>query len=79
VAREGEDRVTAYRAVVKTRMDATPQEIKADLIEGLSDIAMELVGEHGVDLAEVEEALENAGWNAQMEAESVRERQEDEP
>lgn len=70
--------MAAFRAVVKHRLDAPREEIVAALKEGLTMIAMELVGEHGLSLAEVESALEEAQSCAEHEAEMQRHRDESE-
>ncbi len=61
--------MTMMRAVVKYPMNASRDEKVAELKQGLGDVAMELVGEHGVSLEQVEDWLDDALEWAHMEAE----------
>jgi len=71
--------MATYRAVVKVPTDATPDESRKLLKQGLEDIAMELVGEHGLGLTQIEDALENAQGAAEQEADAraLREQEEE--
>lgn len=69
--------MTAYRAVVKHEIDASPGQRVAALTQGLEEIAMELAGELGKDAAFIERALEEAQSAAEHELEMRRHREED--
>lgn len=58
--------MTTYRAVVKYALDASDDEKVKALKQGVSDIAMELVGEHGLDAGELERVFEDAEFDAQQ-------------
>jgi hypothetical protein len=68
-----------YRAVVKYALDATDKEKKRALLEGLKEIAMELVAEHDYDMGKIESAFEDAASYAQDEVDAKRMREEDQP
>jgi hypothetical protein len=61
--------VTIYRAVVKYPIDADEVARRRALREGLDDICMELVGELGASLDELEGWLEDARSAAELEVE----------
>ncbi len=66
--------MSAYCAVVKYALDAPAQEKRRALLEGLGMICMELVAEHGFDREQIEEALESAEMDAELELEMKRQR-----
>jgi hypothetical protein len=57
--------MTTYYAAVKYALDDPPDRKIASLRDGLSDIAMALIEEHGCDLGDVQEWLENAAGAAE--------------
>jgi hypothetical protein len=65
-----------YLAVVKYAIDAPAEEKRRALVEGVSNIAMELVAEHDYTPATIETLFEDAHSDAQYEYELKREREE---
>jgi hypothetical protein len=61
--------VASYCAVVKYALDDDQASKRRALTEGLGMIAMELVAEHGFTAADIEEALEAAQGEAELELE----------
>ena len=62
--------MTTYYAAIKYPVDASTAEKVKALRDGLELVAMELIEEHGCDLADVEEWLENAALAAEWSATS---------
>lgn len=65
-----------YRAVVKYPLDASDEDKRRALVEGLNEIAMELVAEHDYDLNQIEDVFEDAYSYAQDEHDAKRMRAE---
>lgn len=63
-----------YRAVVKYALDASDEQKRKALLDGLGEIAMELVAEHDFTIEDLERALEEAGSEGFYEAELREER-----
>jgi predicted transcriptional regulator len=60
-----------YRAVVKYPVDAEPREKRRALIDGLGEIAAELVREHDATMEEIEDLLHEAECCARDEADAM--------
>lgn len=69
--------MATYCAVVKYRLDASPDEKRRELLEGLGMIGMELVAEHDFDLERIERAFEDAQGEAELELEMKARREEE--
>jgi hypothetical protein len=68
----------SFRAVVKHRIDASPDERRTVLKRGIADCAMELVGELGLSHEDIERVLEDAQGDAELELEMKAQRDGDE-
>lgn len=71
--------MTAYRAIVKVALDATPEERVTALVKGIEECALELVGDElGKDFDFLENALDDARSAAEHELEMRRFRSKEE-
>jgi hypothetical protein len=61
-----------YRAVVKYALDASDDEKRKALKQGISEIAMELVAEHDLDAEDLERVWEDALGDAEIEMKAQR-------
>lgn len=69
--------MTTYRAVVKVPVDATPARKKKTLLEGLGEICMELVAEYDFEISDIEDALQDAQGDAELELEMKAKRDQE--
>jgi hypothetical protein len=65
--------MTTYRAVVKYPLDASDAEKRKALKQGLSECALELYGELGLTVQEVDACLEDALGDVELEDARVAE------
>lgn len=66
--------MTGYFAVVRYPVDASIKEKRRVLIEGLGYICMELIAEHKISLEDLEDALQNAQGEAELEIDMAQQR-----
>ena len=67
--------MTTYLAVVKYAVDDPPEAKRRALKQGVSDIAMELVAEHGLTPEDLELLFEDAYSDGQYEYQLKQERE----
>lgn len=70
--------MSGYLAVVKYSVDATKEEKRRALLEGLNMIAMELVVEHDFEVPDLENAFADAQSEGELELDMKRTREEEE-
>lgn len=71
--------MTTYRAVVKYALDASADEKRKALKQGISECALELYCEHCVTLDEIERVFEDAYSDVQLEEQRVKQAIDDLP
>lgn len=70
--------MAVFLAVVKYAVEASPEEKRRALLQGLCDIAMELVAEHDFKIEDLERAFEDAQSEGELELDMKRLREEEE-